>query len=213
MNVGQKRELIRLAERSIPNDDPSHDLLHTRRVLALAERIAAREGADPEIVIPAALFHDVVVLPKNDPRSRMSQTLSARKARRLLARLKWYPDRKIPAVARAIERCSFSQDLPKETVEEQVLQDADLLESVGAVAIARTFCSSGQMKRRFYDPDDPRGKNRPLAPKQNALDLFPVRLFQAGKRLTTRSARLIAKRREKTLRDFYRRFLAEIGGH
>lgn len=210
MTAAQKEELLRLAREHIRDDDPSHDYWHAWRIMKLAERIAAEAGGDPDILVPAALFHDVVVYPKNDPRSSLSSVHSADLARRVLAGISWYPAEKIEAAARAIERCSFSKALPKESIEEHILQDADLLESLGAIAVARTFCSAGQMHRRFYDPDDPRAARRQPGSNDNALDLFPRRLFQAAGRLHTAAAKKMARRRDKFLRVFYEEFLKDI---
>jgi len=210
MTKDQKEGLVRLARENIKDDDPSHDYWHALRIMKLAELIAAEEGGDPDIVVPAALFHDVIIYPKDDPRSPLASVHSADLARRLLAGTGWYPPDKIEAVAKAIERCSFSKALPKERIEEHILQDADLLESLGAIAVARTFSSSGQMRRRFYDPDDPRAERRQPVAKGNALDLFPVRLFQAAGRLHTAAAKKMAVRREAFLHVFYAEFLKDI---
>jgi len=212
MTEQHKQELVALARQHIKPDDRSHDLLHALRILKLTEEIGTREGGDPDILIPAALFHDLVMYPKNDPRSSLASIHSADQTRELLSRLDWYPAEKIPAVAQAIERCSFTKQLPKERLEEYILQDADLLESVGAISIARTFSSSGHMGRQFYDVEDPTAQARPISPKDFALDLFPGRLFIAAARLHTKTAKRLGRRRDKFLHKFYQEFLDDIDG-
>ncbi|MFH0999513.1 MAG: HD domain-containing protein, partial [Bacteroidota bacterium] len=69
--------LIRIADKKICNNDPSHDLDHALRVLYLAEYIAKKENADRDIIVPAALFHDIICYPKNHRQSINSAKNSA----------------------------------------------------------------------------------------------------------------------------------------
>ncbi|OGC82295.1 MAG: hypothetical protein A2V81_02045, partial [Candidatus Abawacabacteria bacterium RBG_16_42_10] len=183
-------------------------------VLGNAEKIAAVEGGDLDVIIPAALFHDIVIYPKNDSRSKHANDQSAEKAREILIKLDWYPQEKISHVMNAIERCSYSKNLPKESLEEYIVQDADFLESVGTIAVARTFVSTGQMKRLMYCLEDIEGHSRDLAQSvsEYALDLFPARLFRVKERMYTKTAKAIAQKREETMKHFYDAFLAEIKG-
>lgn len=210
MLLEHKTELIAKSKENIKDEDPSHDFLHAVRILNLSEAIAGSEGGDSDIIVPAALFHDVVIYPKNDPRSPMASIESAALARKILTELAWFPKDKIEAVAKVIERCSFSKNLQKERLEEYIVQDADLLESLGAIAVARTFSSSGQLGRFFYELNDPRGSHRELNAKKYALDLFGTRLFQAKERLHTKTAKQMAERREKFLHVFYEEFLKDV---
>ena len=72
-----KNHLLNLAEKKMVKNDPSHDFLHAKRVLMLAEAIHKKEGGDLDVLIPAALFHDAVIYPKNDPRSKLAPEESA----------------------------------------------------------------------------------------------------------------------------------------
>lgn len=208
----QTEELIAVAKERISGADPSHDFAHALRIMKLATRLAREEGGDLEVIVPAALFHDLVVHPKDSPQSSQSSTDSAAAAAEILRGLDWYPAEKIAHVACVIERCSFSKNLPKESLEENIVQDADMLESLGAVAVARTFCSSGQMGRALHDIDDPAATNRELDARRFGLDLFGARLFKVKERLATASARRLAEGREKFLREYFDQFLREIEG-
>jgi len=77
MNRNLREQLIKIAKEKIPNTDVSHDFEHALRVLTNAERIGKTEKGDLDIIIPAALFHDVVVYQKNHPDSQRSQEESA----------------------------------------------------------------------------------------------------------------------------------------
>ena len=159
------------------------------------------------VVAPAALFHDVITYPKDDPRSTLAQEESAELAMNVLRNLQEFPVQKIEAVGYAIEVCSFSKEITPETLEAKILQDADGLEATGAIAIMRTFASTGQMGRPFYHLDDPFAESgRELDSLKYAVDLFYVRLLQVAGRMHTTRARKIALRRT----DFLNIFLEEL---
>src|SRR5690242_14412460 len=94
-----ERQILVIAKRVVKNDDVSHDIHHLHRVMELAKKIGKREGGDLEIILPAALFHDIVVYPKYDPRSLTETEESAAAVSRILRRIKGYPKEKIPGVA------------------------------------------------------------------------------------------------------------------
>jgi uncharacterized protein len=206
MKPDLKKKLVQIAKEKIPRDDVSHDYEHAARVLASAERIAKDENADLDVVIPAALFHDVVVYPKNHPDKHLSQVESAEMAAKILGGLGDYPKDKIADVRTCIMECSFSKGLIPKLLESKILQDSDGLEATGAISIMRTYSSTGQMKRPFYDVEDPFCIERKPDASINALDLFYVRLLKVGERMHTKMAKRIAKRRT----DFLRQFLAEL---
>jgi uncharacterized protein len=130
-------------------------------------------------------LHDVVNHPKDDPRSKYSSDESAALATTILSSLAGYPQEKIPAVAYAIKQCSYSKNLPHDTLESRILQDADLLESVGAISIIRTFTSGAQLKRPFFHPSDPHCLAREPEALTYSFDLFPQRLLKVGQRMLT----------------------------
>jgi uncharacterized protein len=152
MNNELKDNLIKIAEERQIKDDPSHDFQHIIRVTNLATKIAESVGADLDIVIPAALFHDTVVYKKNSPESKNEAHESAEVAAVVLSSIEEYPKEKIAKVQTCIKECSFSKGINPESLESKVLQDADRLEATGAISIMRTFASNGHMNTPFYDP-------------------------------------------------------------
>lgn len=206
MNKQLKDKLIKIAEKEIKTHDPSHDFSHAMRVLNNAEKIAKKEKADLDVIIPAALFHDVIVYPKYKPESKFEHDESAEKAGKILSKIKEYPNKKIELVKECIRTCSFSKGIKHEILEAQVLQDSDGLEATGAVSIMRTYGSSGNWSRPFYNLDDPFCKKRKPDAGKYALDLFYVRLLKVKERMYTKTAKRIAKERT----DFLRIFLKEL---
>ena len=207
-----KNQLLTIAEEKISGLDVSHDFDHAKRVLANAENLAKNEGGDLAIIIPAALFHDLIVYPKNHPQRHQSQAKSARQAAGILKGLADFPAEKIERVKICIIECSFSKGIIPELLESKILQDADGLEATGAISIMRTYSSTGQMGRPFYDSTDPFCEQRTPNAGMFALDLFYERLLKVADRMHTKTARLIAKRRTKFLLEFLEEFKLELQG-
>jgi uncharacterized protein len=205
-----RASLLKIIEKKITKDDVSHDINHVLRVLKMVERIAASERADLEIVIPAALFHDIIVYPKYDPRSRRETDESAEFAGRILKKIKGFPRGKVEKVKTAIRQCSFRKGITPDFLEAKILQDADRLEATGAVSVMRTFSSAGQWKRTFYHPTDPFWKKRNPDAHKYSLDLFPVRLLRVKNFMHTKLAKAIAERRTRFLEKFLKEFELEL---
>ena len=212
MNPKRKEQLLEIAKQKITSEDPSHDFEHALRVLSNAEHIAKEEKADLDIIIPASLFHDIVNWPKNHPNAKLSSQQSAVVTKRILEEIN-YPQEKIEKVCYAISVCSFGKGIVPELLEAKILQDADGLEATGAIAIMRTFCTTGQLKRQFYHPIDPFCKKRSPDGIKYALDLFWERLLKIEKRVHTKTAKKIAKRRTKFLLSFLKELDQELKGN
>ncbi len=187
--------------------DPAHDLGHFRRVWGLARRIARSEHpeADLLVLLAAAYLHDLVNPPKDSPERRHASRRSAEAAARLLCEL-GFPGDRIAAVGHAIEAHSYAAGIAPRTVEARILQDADRLEALGAIGLARLFAISGVMGRRILDPDDPFATRRPLDDVAWALDHVRTKLEKLPAGMHTASGRELARRRYA----FLERYLEEI---
>jgi uncharacterized protein len=213
MNLSLKNRLIKIAEKRQVKDDPSHDFEHVRRVLNLAVKIGKSVGADLDIVTAAAIFHDTVVYQKDSPKRRNETKESAKVAGDILKKIKDFPKEKIHSVMTCIKECSFTNGIVPTTLESVVLQDADLLESTGAISIIRTFSSCGHMNRPFYNHEHPLNKEYEVD-FSSGVGLFHRRLLVAHKRLRSKSAKAMAKHRTVFLNKFLsqlRRELRESG--
>lgn len=192
--------------------DAAHDLAHLARVWANAQAIAAGEdGADMQVLCAAAFLHDLVALPKNHPDRALASRLSADRAVALL-RDADFPADKLVAVAHAIAAHSFSAGIAAETTEARILQDADRLEALGAVGLARLFMVAGSFGTLIADPDDPLARHRPLDDKTFALDHLEVKLLRLPAMMQTATGRQIAEQRAEVLRDFRTTLLNELRG-
>ena len=208
MNNKIEKQLVKIAEEKQTKNDPSHDFNHVLRVFNLTKFIGKNENADLDILIPAALFHDIIVYRKNDPRSKFETDESAILTRNILKNISSYPKHKINDVEECIKQCSFSKGIKATTLESKILQDADRLEATGAISLMRTFSSGGQMNRNFYNPVNPFSKNN--SNKETNLDLFFNRLLLVEKRMNTAIAKKIAKKRTHFLNLFLEQLQTEL---
>lgn len=191
--------------------DGAHDLGHLARVWANARLIAMDEpGADPLVLVAAAWFHDIVNLPKNHPDRARASTLSADRAVAELAAM-GYPADRLAGVHHAIAAHSFSAGIPATSADAKILQDADRLEALGAIGLARMFLVSGQMGGGMFDAADPLAERRPLDDRRYALDHLEVKLFPVSQSMHTATGRAIAEERADWMASFRTRLLHEIG--
>lgn len=190
--------------------DGAHDLGHLRRVWKTARLIAMDVPADPQVLMAACFFHDLVNLPKDAPNRAEASTLSAQAAVAFL-RGDGFPVAKLDAVAHAIAAHSFSAGIAPETPEARILQDADRLEALGAIGIARMFHVAGQMGGGLFDADDPMALRRGLDDRRFALDHLQTKLLRLPETMQTEPGRAMAEERADWLMSFRTRLLSEIG--
>jgi len=189
--------------------DPSHDILHVQRVVALAKKLAKIEGANLEVVLPAAYLHDCVYVSKADARRSQASRLSAQRAIELLRHWQ-YPERHFDEIAHAIESHSFSAAVSPQTIEAKVVQDADRLDAMGAVGVFRCFAFSGLARRPLYFTDDPFCKERVPDDSTNTLDHFFVKLLRLQDKLNTPAAKLLGERRVVLMQTFLAQLESEV---
>jgi len=200
------------AETERQGSDGAHDASHLDRVWRNARAImAGHPEADALVVLAACYLHDLVNVPKNDPRRSQASRLSAELARGELRRL-GFPEGKLDAVAHAIEAHSFSAAIPATTLEARIVQDADRLDGLGAVGLARMFYIAGRMGSSLAHGSDPLGMARPLDDKAYALDHIPVKLARLPGMMQTAAGRRLAEERLALLEDFRAAFAGEWRG-
>ena len=203
----EKRCVEKLAAQT---GDAAHDLAHVRRVVANARMLAAAEHARLEVVVPAAWLHDCVTVPKDSPQRAQASRLAAAQAIAWLR--EWnYPAALLPEIAHAVEAHSFTAGIPPRTIEAQVVQDADRLEAIGAVGLARCLMLGGALGRPLYAADDPFCEKRAPDDHASAVDHFYTKLLKLEGTMQTASGRREARARTEFLRGFPAQLKREIG--
>jgi uncharacterized protein len=189
--------------------DGAHDTNHLERVWRNAqELLPSHPEADPLVVMAACYLHDLVNLPKNDPERNQASRRSAQLARHQLA---WmgFPAERLDAVAHAIETHSFSAGIVPETIEAKIVQDADRLDALGAVGLARMFYTAGRMGASLAHGDDPLAERRALDDGAFSLDHIPVKLARLPGMMQTAAGRALGERRVASLLAFREQFAGE----
>jgi len=187
--------------------DAAHDFDHVLRVLALAERIGQAEGANMEIVRAAVLLHDVARA-EEERTGICHAKRGAERARQILA---GHPADKVEAVAQAIASHRFRDEVTPQTLEAKVLYDADKLDAIGAIGIARAYALAGKRSQRLWA-----SLSAPVSgsenPDQTPLHEFAFKLSRLKEALFTTTARQIAEDRHQYMIDFFARLEAEVHG-
>jgi uncharacterized protein len=211
-----------------PGSDPVHGFEHVLRVYRMAERLAEAEGADWEIIRAAVLLHDAEGASQNqsnkneitdlfdqkDARNEHHQA-SAEFAGQVLAQDGW-PDERIQAVKHAIRAHRFRDDRDQpQTLEAKILFDADKLDAIGAIGVARAIAYAARAGQPVYANASQRfiemGEREPGEP-HSAYHEYLFKLRHLQERLHTPSARKIAEERHRYMTDFFSRLGLEIDG-
>jgi len=190
-------------------NDGAHDASHLERVWRSAEALLGHHPeADPLVVMAASYLHDLINLPKDDPARAQASRRSALLAREQLARC-GFPEDRLDAVAHAIEAHSFSAAIEPTTIEARIVQDADRLDALGAVGLARMFYVSGRLGRALAHPSDPLALDRVLDDGAYSLDHIVVKLATLPETMQTEAGRAMANVRLGKLLVFRKEFAAE----
>jgi len=189
--------------------DGAHDTNHLHRVWRNASLLLDDyPDADALVVLAGCYLHDLVNLAKNDPERHLASRKAALLASRQLAELD-FPPNKLAAVAHAIESHSFSAGIRPETIEAKIVQDADRLDALGAVGLARLFYTAGRMDSALAHPDDPMALHRDLNDKRYALDHIDTKLATLPGKMQTAAGRRLGEARMQELIAFRDNFIAE----
>jgi uncharacterized protein len=179
------------------------------RVYKNAKKLCKQEKVNEKLVLCAVLLHDIVSYPKSDKRSKNSSIDSAKKAIIILKRY-GFTENEITIISDAIREHSFSQKKTPKTIEGKILQDADRLDALGAIGIARVFATGGSLKRPFYNIDDPFCKKRNVDDETWTLDHFFQKLLKLEFLMNTKSGKIEAKKRTRILKEYLKQLKNEI---
>jgi uncharacterized protein len=192
------------------NHDSAHDFDHVLRVVTLADRIAAAEGADRDVVHAAALLHDIGL----DEGRAGHETSAANRAKDILG-AQGYDESFCNAVAHAIESHRFRSGPTPQTLEAQVLFDADKLDAIGAIGVARAFAFGAHRGQKLWGVVPPDYVDQPAGadPRTHtAVHEFHVKLSKIKDRLFTATGKQIAAERHAFMVRFYEQLDREVKG-
>ena len=168
-------------------------------------------AVNPLVVLAACYFHDIVVLSKNHPQRSQASSLAASKAKSSLESIA-FPTELITDVCHAIESHSYSAGIKPETIEAKIVQDADRMEALGAIGLARVFYTAGLLRQKMFDAEDPLAEHRELDDRQFALDHFQLKLLKLADTMQTKTGRAMANKKSEYLQVFVGKLLSELKG-
>lgn len=189
--------------------DPAHDLLHVQRVVSMAKKLAIKEGADLDVVVPAAWLHDCVPIAKNDSKRTRASKLSADCAISFL-KSHTYLLEKLDSIHHAIHAHSYSALISVRTLEAKVLQDADRMDALGAIGISRCMQVSGSLAMSLYHEEDPFCQERTADDALYTLDHFFVKLFKIANSMNTETAKKEAFKRTRFMKIYFSQLKREL---
>ena len=192
--------------------DSAHDFDHVLRVVHLADRIAQAERANAEVVHAAALLHDIGL----DEGRAGHETSAANRAREILS-AQGYDKRFCEAVAHAIESHRFRSGPTPQTLEAKVLFDADKLDAIGAIGVARAFAFGAHRGQKLWGDVPPNYADRmdgsEADPRTHtAVHEFHVKLSKIKDRMFTPTGKRLADERHAFMVAYYEQLDREVKG-
>lgn len=205
---------ITFVKETLVGAEGGHDWFHIERVYKLALRIAKEEKVDQLVVSLGALLHDIA----DSKFHRGDETVGPKLAKDFLEKEQVSQDT-IEHVVKIIENISFkggNEAQVFQSPELDVVQDADRLDAIGAIGIARTFNYGGYKNRPLYDPelqpDLHMNKEQYKASTSPTINHFYEKLLLLKARMNTQAGQKIAADRHEYMEDFLTRFYQEWNG-
>ena len=194
-------------------DSGSHDRDHTQRVYDLCMHIGEVEGADMEILKIAAYLHDVGRPYQDESKGTICH--GEKGAEMAPALLEEYPvsDARKANIINSIKSHRFRCKCQPETLEAKILFDADKLDAIGAIGIARTFQFAGEVGAKLHNPSIDPKDTKPYTEEDTAYREFKLKLSKIKDRMLTAEGRRMATGRHAFMEMFFERFLHEYKGH
>lgn len=189
--------------------DGAHDISHVKRVVKNCQQLTDNTDANAMVTIPAAWLHDCVAVAKDSPMRSQGSRLAADAASSFLVEI-GYPQEWIEDIHHAIEAHSYSAGIPPRNLEARVVQDADRLDSLGAIGIARCLLVGGHLNRPLFDFQDPFCDAREPDDSLYTIDHFYAKLFKLPDTMQTEAGREEAQRRADLMREYLENLRAEI---
>lgn len=192
--------------------DPAHDFTHILRVYSNARTIGQEEGADMRVLLLAALLHDVGSEKKHKAEQAKQVKSEDDRHRALEAFLEsiGLDEGARESVLYAVDVHRFSKGIVPATLEARILQDADRLDALGAIGIARVFLTGGVLGRELYHPQDPFCRAREPDDGKWNLDHFYKKLLKLQAGMHTKSGKKLAAARTAVLERYLQNLEEEI---
>ncbi len=199
------------------SENSGHDIYHLERVLNLALNIQEKEGGDKTVVAAAAFLHDIHRIIQKESGKFCSPKDSLLKVRKILDKVD-LPEDKVKKILHCVEfheEYSFSEKgKTAKDIETLIIQDADNLDAIGAVGIARAFAFGGAHDVPIWVPKIPFTRKNFDESEQDPSEIhhFYSKLLKLKDNMNTKTAQEMARRRHEFLEAFLKEFFQEWKG-
>jgi uncharacterized protein len=205
-NIDALRSYVQKAFANVPG---SHDWDHTKRVEKMALKIGAKEGADLTVLSIAALLHDIGRCHQDQSNGEVCHACKGEQLARPLIKDLPISAEQIANILHAIRAHRFRDDDVPETIEAQVIFDADKLDAMGAIGVARAYLFAGEIGARLHNPDIDVTQVESYSWEDTGFREYKVKLCKIKDRLLTPTGRKIAEGRHQFMTTFFEQFIGE----
>lgn len=217
------KELEKIAKQYFINASGCHDWSHIERVRNLALKIGQKEKANLKIIEAAVLLHDIGRKFEMENKGKKAgikichATESKKEAREILVNFKKITPKEKENILHSIESHRHRNSLVPDTLEAKVVFDADKLDSIGAVGIARDFLfAGGAGSNCLYTGNEKvlarTGKDYSYTHEDSAILEYEIKLKHIKNKMMTKTGKLMAKERDRFMREFFKKFWLEVEG-
>jgi uncharacterized protein len=201
-----------LAHKHFRNSRGSHKWDHTLRVYRLCKHIGIAEGVDMDVLLAAAYLHDIGRGYQDESKGAVCHAeKGARLAEPILEKLALSKAQK-NNILHCIRSHRFRGSHNPVTPEARVLFDADKLDAIGAVGVARAFLFAGEVGARLHNAEEKVADTEPYSVEDTGYREFKVKLSKIRDRMLTAEGRKLAEERHVVMVEFFKRFLEEYEG-
>jgi len=201
-----------MARKHFQDAGGSHSWDHTLRVCRLCERLGPAEGADSDVLLTAAYLHDIGRSCQDESKGAVCHAeKGARMAAPIVEKLNLTGDQK-KNILHCIRSYRFRSDRQPRTTEARVLFDADKLDAIGAVGVARAFLFAGEVGARLHNGESGLSETQPYSIDDTGYREFKVKLCKIKDRMKTRQGLKLAEARHRFMEEFFQRFIEENEG-
>lgn len=205
-------QIKKIAEKLFDGANESHDWEHTIRVARLCKRIGKEENADMVVLMIAAYLHDIGRCYQDSSNGAVCHAKKgAEMAQSVISNLSLNPDRK-KNIIHCVETHRFRGNHPPETKEAMVLFDADKLDAIGAIGIARAFLFAGEVGARLHNPDINIEETKPYSKEDTGYREYKIKLSKLKDRMLTDTGKQMAITRHSFMELFFNQFVMEHEG-
>lgn len=204
------QQIFEYAEKTLSNTSGSHDLEHTKRVHNLCIYLGKKQNADLEILKAAALLHDIARPLENKFKGKICHAQKGAEISKIFLKKLKIPEEKINKIVHCIETHRFRKNNAPKSIEAKILFDADKLDAIGAIGLARAFVFAGENKAKVHNTYNEAINGKAYSEDDTAFKEFLVKLSKIKNKMFTKQGKRLAQKRHKFMIKFFKTLNKEV---